>query len=132
MNVDPMSSEIGSIFLEKSIVTPTEKMRLCYPALLLFMIFSISLRLPSLYTLQPRQSRSTLVNWPSLSHRKSVAREISNRLQISLVLYFLLLLRVTMVPSLVILLIIVIVSIVTMILKLMLLSRDILSILIRR
>ena len=117
MNVDPMSSATGSIFLENSIITPHAAGRPHHPALLLFMIFSILFTLLSLYTLHPRQSRSTPDNNPSLSHRNSVAREMSNLLQISLVLYFLELFRVTMTPSLVRLLIIVILSIVMMILK---------------
>jgi len=81
------------------------------PAFLPLMIFSICFRLLSLYTLQPRQSRSTARRSPSLSHRKSVAREMSNRSQISWVLYFFGFFRVTMASSLDRVVVIVIISI---------------------
>src|SRR5512135_3249192 len=117
-----MSSAMGSIFFEKSIIAPLVTESIHQPAFLPLMILSISRRFPWLYTLQPRQSRSTLLSKPSLSQRKSVAREISKREQISFVLYFLEPLRVTIIPSLLTSLIICIVSIVMMILKKILLS----------
>jgi hypothetical protein len=92
MAPDPMSSPIKSFCRDREREKSIRIGSSLYLECLLFpdlpeMILFISFKFWSEYRRQFLQSRPTLEMRPSLSHRNNVAFEISNRRQMSFVLY---------------------------------------------